>query len=82
MTTLNNDLQLTFDRFVKSEILPQHKCKQHLRTIAEPHSVNSLHNIVIARKCKICGHVFEYFDRMDWINNFYYSMFAKLCFSI
>ena len=64
MTTLNNDLQLTFDRFVKSEILPQHKCKQHLRTIEETHSVNSLHNIVIARKCKckICGDAFEYYD--------------------
>jgi hypothetical protein len=64
MTTLNNDLQLTFDQFVKSEILPQHKCKQHLRTIEETHSVNSFHNIVVARKCKckFCGEVFEYYD--------------------
>ena len=64
MTILNNNLELTFDAFVKSEILPQHKCKQHLRTIEETHSVNSLHNIVVARKCKckICGDVFEYYD--------------------
>jgi len=64
MTYSNNDLQLLFNEFVKSEIIPQHKCKQHLRTIEETHSVNSLHNIVIARKrkCKICGEVFEYYD--------------------
>ena len=64
MTILNNNLELTFDEFVKSEILPKHKCKQHLRTIEETHSTNSLHNIVIARKCKckICGEVFEYYD--------------------
>ena len=64
MTYSNNDLQLLFNEFVKSEIIPQHKCKQHLRTTEETHSVNSLHNIVIARKCKckICGEVFEYYD--------------------
>ena len=64
MTYSKNDLQLLFNEFVKSEIIPQHKCKQHLRTIEETHSTNSLHNIVIARKCKckICGEVFEYYD--------------------
>jgi hypothetical protein len=64
MTYSNNDLQLLFNEFVKSEIIPQHKCKQHLCTIEETHSVNSLHNIVIARKCKckICGKVFKYYD--------------------
>lgn len=64
MKTTNNELQLLFDQFVKSELIPQHKCKQHLRTIEETHSVNSLHNIVIARKCvcKICGKFFEYYD--------------------
>lgn len=64
MKTTNNELQLLFDQFVKSELIPQHKCKQHLRTIEETHSVNSLYNIVIARKCvcKICGKFFEYYD--------------------
>ncbi|GAB6283564.1 MAG: hypothetical protein STSR0008_23410 [Ignavibacterium sp.] len=28
--------------------VPLHNCKQHLKTIEETHSVNSLHNIVIA----------------------------------
>jgi hypothetical protein len=44
--------------------LPQHNCKNHLRIIEETHSVNSLHNIVIARKqkCKICSKVFESYD--------------------
>ena len=64
MEQTNNDLQLLFENFIKTEIIPQHKCKQHLRTIEETHSVNSLHNIVIARKCKckICGEAFEYYD--------------------
>ena len=64
MNNYNNDLQLLFNEFVKSEIIPQHKCKQHLHTIEETHSTNSLHNIVIARKCKckICCKVFEYYD--------------------
>ena len=64
MNSYNNDLQMIFDEFVKSEIIPQHKCKQHLRTVEETHSVNSLQNIVIARKCscKICGKAFEYYD--------------------
>jgi hypothetical protein len=44
--------------------IPPHKCEQHLKTIEETHSVNSLHNIVIARKqkCKICSKVFESYD--------------------
>lgn len=42
----------------------QHHCKQNLKVIEETHSVNSLHNIVIARihQCKICGKKFEQFD--------------------
>ncbi|KAB2846312.1 MAG: hypothetical protein F9K42_11565 [Ignavibacterium sp.] len=53
---LNKSLQLDF--------IPQHNCKQNLKTIEETHSVNSLHNIVIARKqkCKICSKVFESYD--------------------
>ena len=64
MNNFNNNLQLLFNEFVKSEIIPAHKCKQHLRTIEETHSTNSLHNIVIARKCscKICGKAFEYYN--------------------
>ena len=64
MTYSNDDLQLLFNEFVKSEIIPQHKCKQHLRTIEETHYSYSLLHIVIARKCKckICGEVFEYYD--------------------
>ncbi len=46
------------------ELLPQHNCKNHLRIIEETHSVNSLYNIVIARrlKCKVCSKVFEQYD--------------------
>ena len=42
----------------------QHKCKQNLKVIEETHSVNSLHNIVIARKlkCKTCDKIFEQYD--------------------
>lgn len=60
----SENLQQLFDDFLKSEIIPQHQCKQHLRIAEETHSVNSLHNIVIARKCvcKICGKLFEYYD--------------------
>ena len=43
------------------KILPAHNCKQNLIIIEETHSVNSSHNIVIARihQCKICGKKFE-----------------------
>jgi len=63
---MNNaqNLQQLFDEFVKTELIPQHKCKQHLRIIEETHSLNSFHNIVVARRCvcKICGKNFEYYD--------------------
>ena len=41
-----------------------HSCKQNLKVIEETHSVNSSHNIVIARihQCRICGKKFEQFD--------------------
>ena len=54
----------TFNSKQQSELLSQHNCKNHLRIIEETHSVNSLHNIVIARKqkCKICSKVFESYD--------------------
>ena len=46
------------------EIAPEHNCKQNLMVIEETHSVNSLHNIVIARvyQCRICGKKFEQYD--------------------
>ena len=46
------------------ELLPQHNCKDNLKILEETHSVNSLHNIVIARrlKCKVCSKVFEQYD--------------------
>ena len=52
---------LLFDCF---QIIPSHECKRHLKTIEETHSVNSLHNIVIARvqQCRICGKKFESYD--------------------
>lgn len=42
----------------------QHNCKQNLKVIEETHSVNSSHNIAIARilQCRICGKKFEQFD--------------------
>jgi hypothetical protein len=42
----------------------QHNCKQNLKVIEETHSVNSSHNIVIARvhQCKVCGKKFESYD--------------------
>jgi len=54
----------TFNSNQQSELLSQHNCKNHLLIIEETHSVNSLHNIVIARKqkCKICSRVFESYD--------------------
>jgi len=41
-----------------------HFCKLNLKVIEETHSVNSFHNIVIARihQCKICGKKFESYD--------------------
>ncbi len=38
---LESSLQLNF--------VPKHNCKQNLEVIEKTHSVNSLHNIVIAR---------------------------------
>ena len=55
-TVLEKSQQLNF--------IPTHNCKQHLKIIEETHSVNTLHNIVIARKqqCKICSKGFESYD--------------------
>ncbi len=44
--------------------IPPHDCKKNLVIISKTHSVNSLHNIVIAqtKKCTICGKLFEESD--------------------
>lgn len=44
--------------------IPPHDCKKNLKIISQTHSVNSLHNIVIAqtKQCKICGKKFEESD--------------------
>ena len=44
-----------FDQSEKSKPIPPHDCKKNLRIISQTHSVNSLHNIVIAqtKQCEI-----------------------------
>jgi len=53
-----------FQECLQLNSIPEHKCKQNLIVIENTHSVNSLHNIVIARKlkCKICDKIFEQYD--------------------
>ena len=48
----------------KSAWIPKHDCSNNLKLLSQTHSVNSLHNIVIAqtKQCKICGKKFEEFD--------------------
>ena len=48
----------------KIKWIPPHDCKKNLRIISQTHSVNSLHNIVIAqtKQCEICGKKFEESD--------------------
>jgi hypothetical protein len=58
------EIKTLFDKCQQSGWIPEHKCKDNLEVLEETHSVNSLHNIVIARKskCKICGKIFEDYD--------------------
>jgi len=58
------EVKTLFDKCEETNWLPAHNCKQNLRILEQTHSVNSLHNIVIARitLCKICGKKFEQFD--------------------
>lgn len=53
-------LKLLLDECKRRNWIPEHKCKYNLRILELTHSVNSLHNIIIARKseCKICGKIF------------------------
>jgi hypothetical protein len=58
------EVKTLFDKCQQSGWIPEHKCKYNLIILEETHSVNSLHNIVIARKskCKICSKIFESYD--------------------
>jgi len=53
-----------FQECLQLNSTPEHNCKQNLEVIEKTHSVNSLHNIIIARKlkCKICNKIFEQYD--------------------
>jgi len=58
------ELKDVLQKSLQFDFIPPHNCKQNLKVIEETHSVNSLHNIVIARvqQCRICGKKFEQFD--------------------
>lgn len=59
-----DDLKSLFAECQNSGWIPKHECSKNLKIIAQTHSVNSLHNIVIAqtKQCKICGKKFEESD--------------------
>jgi len=58
------EVKTLFEQDKETNLQPVHNCKQNLKIIEQTHSVNSLHNIVIARiqQCKICKKKFEQFD--------------------
>jgi len=49
--------EIKIENSENSQLTPQHGCEKNLVIISQTHSVNSLHNIVIAqtKRCKICG---------------------------
>jgi hypothetical protein len=49
---------------IKSELFPQHNCKEHLRVTEETHSFVNSRNVVIGRyfRCKICSRIFEQYN--------------------
>jgi len=57
----SDELKSLFEESQNSGWIPKHECCKNLKIIAQTHSVNSLHNIVIAqtKQCKICGKKFE-----------------------
>ncbi len=57
-------IKTLFDQCEDSKWIPKHDCKKNLKIISQTHSINSLHNIVIAqtKQCKICGKKFEESD--------------------
>ncbi len=56
-----DQLKLLLDTCICSGWIPEHDCRKNLRITSQTHSVNSLHNIVIAqtKQCRICGKKFE-----------------------
>ena len=58
------EVKTLFDKSEEINWRPAHNCKQNLKILEQTHSVDSLHNIVIARisQCKICGKKFEQYD--------------------
>ena len=60
----SDELNLLFEDCKNSGWIPKHDCNQNLKIIFQTHSVNTMHNIVIAqtKQCKICGKQFEEFD--------------------
>ena len=59
-----DEIKKLLDECKKANWIPLHDCKKNLRIISQTHSVNSLHNIVIAqtKQCEICGKKFEESD--------------------
>ncbi len=57
-------IKTLFDQCEETNWIPPHVCKKNLKIISQTHSVNSLHNIVIAqtKQCRICGKKFEESD--------------------
>ena len=56
-----NDIKSLFEYCEESKWIPPHDCWDNLKIISQTHSVNSIHNIVIAqtKQCRICGKKFE-----------------------
>jgi hypothetical protein len=59
-----DEIKKLLDECKKAKWIPPHDCKKNLKIISQTHSVNSLHNIVIAqtKQCRICGKKFEESD--------------------
>lgn len=60
----HDELNRLFEECKNSGWIPRHECNQNLKIISQTHSVNTMHNIVIAqtKQCKICGKKFEESD--------------------
>jgi len=59
-----DELKSLFEECQNFGWIPKHECSKNLKIISQTHSVNSLHNIVIAqtKQCRICGKKFEESD--------------------
>ena len=53
-------LKLLFEQCQIKKWIPEHKCQANLKILELTHSVNSRHNIIIARKsvCVVCSKEF------------------------